>query len=37
MLRLPTNVTTVVPEIVLLKPMQAEFLVNTHAAPSTHP
>jgi len=37
MLRLPTNITTVVPEIVLLKPMQAEFLVNTHDSTSTHP
>jgi hypothetical protein len=30
MLRLPTNITTIVPEIVLLKPVEAEFLVNTH-------
>jgi hypothetical protein len=30
MLRLPTNVTVVVPEIVLLKPVQADFMVNTH-------
>lgn len=29
MLQVPTNVTTVVPEIVLLKPIQAEFMVNT--------
>jgi hypothetical protein len=29
MLRVPTNVTTVVPEIVLLKPIEADFLVNT--------
>jgi hypothetical protein len=30
MLRVPTNVTTVVPEIVLLKPIQADFLVSTY-------
>lgn len=29
MLRFPTNVITVVPEIVLLKPTEADFLVNT--------
>jgi hypothetical protein len=37
MLRVPTNVTTVVPEIVLLKPIQADFLVNTPISSSTHP
>jgi hypothetical protein len=29
MVRIPTNITVVVPEIVLLKPIQADFLVNT--------
>jgi hypothetical protein len=28
MLRVPTNITMVIPEIVLLKPMQADFLVS---------
>jgi len=37
MLRLPTNITTVVPEIVLLKPIQADFLVNTPNPSSTNP
>jgi hypothetical protein len=37
MLRLPTNITVVVPEIVLLKPMQADFLVNTPNPSSTNP
>src|ERR1051325_10085738 len=37
MIQVPTNVTTVVPEIVLLKPLQAEFLVDTHQTSSTHP
>jgi hypothetical protein len=30
MFQVPTNITTVVPEIVVLKPIQAEFMVNTH-------
>src|ERR1051326_933287 len=37
MLRIPTNVMTVVPEIVLLRPLQADFLVDTHQTSSTHP
>jgi len=37
MLRLPTNITMVVPEIVLLKPMQADFVVDTHVSASTRP
>jgi hypothetical protein len=37
MLRVPTNVTMVVPEIVLLKPIQADFLVNTSDSSSTQP
>jgi len=37
MVRVPTNVSTVVPEIVLLKPVQADFLVDTHASASTPP
>jgi hypothetical protein len=37
MLRIPTNIASVIPEIVLLKPMEADFLVNTPLSTATHP